>query len=96
MTKEQELMQYLHKKVFDPILNSSSASPEIKSGVNLTIARMNRLSAEKMVQYFWSALATENAIKFSKRMKTEGLTRFEDVMEEFRDKFNDEWLRFRI
>ena len=45
-----------------------------------------------MVQYFWSALATDNAIKFSKKMKEEGLTRFEDVMEEFRDKFNDERL----
>jgi hypothetical protein len=93
MTKEQELMQYLHKKVFDPILNSPDAPSNIKSGVNLTIARMSRLSAEKMVQYFWSALATDNAIKFSKKMKAEGLTRFEDVMEEFRDKFNDEWLR---
>lgn len=93
MTKEQELMQYLYEKVFDPILNSPKVSSEIKSGVNLTIGRMNRLSAEKMVQYFWSALATENAIRFSKKMKKEGLTRFEDVMEEFRDKFNDEWLR---
>jgi glutaredoxin 2 len=93
VTKEQELMQYLHEKVFDPILNSPNVPSEIRSGVNLTIARMNRLGAEKMVQYFWSALATENAIKFSKRMKEEGLTRFEDVMEEFRDKFNDEWLR---
>ena len=93
MTKEQELMEYLHEKVFDPILNSSTASSQIKSGVNLTIGRMNRLSAEKMVQYFWSALATDNAIRFSKKMKSEGLKRFEDVMEEFRDKFNDEWLR---
>lgn len=93
MTKEQELMEYLHEKVFDPILNSPTASSQIKSGVNLTIGRMNRLSAEKMVQYFWSALATDNAIRFSKKMKSEGLKRFEDVMEEFRDKFNDEWLR---
>ena len=93
MTKEQELMEYLHEKVFDPILNSPTASSQIKSGINLTIGRMNRLSAEKMVQYFWSALATDNAIRFSKKMKNEGLKRFEDVMEGFRDKFNDEWLR---
>jgi hypothetical protein len=79
MTKEQELMRYLHKKVFDPILDSPDAPSNIKSGVNLTIARMSRLSAEKMVQYFWSALATDNAIKFSKKMKAEGLTRFEEI-----------------
>ena len=61
MTKEQELMIFLHDKVFDPILNSKSASKSVKSGVNLTIARMNRLNAEKMVQYYWAALSTENA-----------------------------------
>lgn len=93
MTKEQELMQYLHNKVFDHILDSKKCPAKIKSGVNLTVGRMSRLSAEKMVQYFWSALATENAITFSKHLKAEGLTRFEDVMEEFRDKFNDNWLR---
>lgn len=93
MTKEQELMDFLHEKVFDPILLSKTASSKIKSGVKLTISRMNRLPAEKMVQYFWSALATENAITFSKHMKAEGLTRFEDVMEEFRDRFHDKWIK---
>ncbi|GAA0778373.1 hypothetical protein GCM10008908_35200 [Clostridium subterminale] len=93
MKKEQELMDFLHQRVFDPILNSTTSPSKIKSGVNLTVARMSSLSAEKMVQYFWSALATENAITFSKHLKAEGLIRFEDVMEEFRDKFNDRWLR---
>ncbi len=48
---------------------------------------------QKNGSVFWSALATDNAIRFSKKMKSEGLKGFEDVMEEFRDKFNDEWLR---
>ena len=47
MTKEEELMNFLHEKVFDPILSSKEAPANIKSGVNLTIGRMNRLSAEK-------------------------------------------------
>jgi hypothetical protein len=93
MTKEEEVMGFLHEKVFDPILNSKDAPANIKSGVNLTIGRMNRLSADKMVQYVWSALATDNAITFSKKMKAEGLPRFEDVLEEFRDRFNDTWLK---
>ena len=50
MTKEQELMIFLHDKVFDPILNSKTASKSVKSGVNLTIARMNRLNAKKIVK----------------------------------------------
>lgn len=93
MTKEQELMSFLHQRVFDPILNSKTAPHKVKSGVNLTIARMNNLSADRMVQYFWSALATENAITFSKLLKDEGLPRFEDALEEFRDRFDDRWLR---
>jgi len=93
MTKEEEVMEFLHQRVFDPILNSKKVPANIKSGVNLTIGRMNKLSAEKMVQYFWSTLATDNAIAFSKKIKAEGLPRFEDVFEEFRDKFGNEWLR---
>lgn len=93
MTKEQEIMAFLHEKVFDPILDSPKAPANIKSGVHLTIARMNRLNAEKMIQYYWSALSTENAINFSKKMKAEELPRFEDCLEEFRDRFNDDWLR---
>ena len=46
-----------------------------------------------MVQYFWSALKTDNAIEFSEKLKAEGLPRFEDVSEEFGQKFGDEWLR---
>ena len=93
MTKGEELMAFLHEKVFESIWDSKKVPANIKSGVNLTIGRMNRLSADKMVQYFWSALATDNAITFSKKMKDEGLPRFEDVFEEFRDRFNEEWLR---
>lgn len=94
MTKEQELMEYLHEKVFNPVLNSNIASKELKSGVNLTISRMNRLTAQKMVQYFWSAvIGTERSIGFSKQMKDAGFSRFEEVLEEFREKFNDDWMR---
>ena len=92
MTKEQELMAFLHQKVFDPILNDPRASHQIKSGVNLTIGRMNRLSAEKMVQYFWSALATENAVSFARHLEAEGFPRFEDVAPEFSRRFDQNWL----
>lgn len=92
MTKEQEVMAFLNEKVFDPILDSKTCSPTIKIGIKLTIGKMNRLSAEKMVQYFL-ALTTENAVIFSKFMKDQKLASFEDVVEEFRNKFNDNWLR---
>ena len=46
-----------------------------------------------MVQYFWSAvIGTEKSISFAQRMKQEGFARFEEVLEEFRVKFNDKWI----
>lgn len=94
MTKEQEIMNYLSEKVFDPILNSSKASAKLKSGINLTIARMGKLDAKGKRQYFWSAvIGTDKSISFAKEMKAEGFTRFEECIEEFRIKFDDEWVK---
>lgn len=94
MTKEQEVMAFLELKVFSPVLSSKSASKELKRGVNSTIMRMNQLSALKMVQYFWTAIVgTEKSIGFAKLMKDENFIRFEDVLEEFRVKFDDKWLK---
>ena len=84
MPKEYELMSFLHERVFDSILNSQQVPENIKSGVRLTVSRMERLSAEKMVQYYWSSLSSENAIAFSKKLKALNLPRFEDVLEDFR------------
>jgi len=88
MTKEQEIMSFLSQRVFEPVLNSSTAPKELKNGVNLTIARMNQKNAEGMINYYWSAIVgTERSTKFAKMMKDEGFTRFEDIIDEFRDRF---------
>ena len=93
MTKEQEIMEYLHKNVFDPVLDSPKASKELKAGINLTITRMGQRNAVGMLEYFWSAVSgTERSVGFAKRMKDEGFIRFEEVLEDFRDKFNDIWI----
>jgi len=94
MTKEEEILSFLSQHVFDPILNSPGASKELKSGVNLTIARLKQRDAVGMIHYYWSAIVgTEKSTKFARLMKKEGFTRFEEVLEEFREKFNDRWLR---
>lgn len=92
MTKEEEIMKFLHKNVFDPILDSKEATPEIRAGVNLTISRMERLPAKSMRQYYWDALVQDNAKRFSQLLKQAGLPRFEDVVDEFKTNFSDEWL----
>ena len=94
MTKEEEVLNFLSENVFQPILTSKAASQELKSGVNLTITRLKQRDAEGMRQYFWSAIiGTERSTKFAKRMKQEDFTRFEEVIDEFREKFSDTWLR---
>ena len=70
-----------------------SASKELKSGMTLTIVRLNQRDAVGMIQYYWSAIVgTERSTKFARLMKDEGFTRFEEIIDEFRDRFNDAWL----
>lgn len=94
MVKEQEIMNYLHENVFDPILESKRASEMLKKGVRYTIIRMEQRNAIGMIQYYWSAIiGTERSTEFARQMREEGFTRFEEVIDEFRDKFNDDWIR---
>lgn len=94
--KKIEVMDFLHRNVFDPILNSSNASNRLKQGVRLTITRMNVRDAAGIVHYYWSAvIGTEKSTAFARQMRTEGFARFEDeeVLVEFRERFNDRWVR---
>ena len=93
MTKEQVILSFLEERVFQPVLESKTASRNLKSGVNLTKYRMSQRDAAGMIHYFWSAVVgTERSVGFSKMMKDEGFDRFEEVIDEFRDRFNDTWL----
>lgn len=92
--KSKELMDFLHEKVFDPILNSNDYSNDLKQGVRLTIIRMGKLSAESKLKYYWSCIVgTDSSLSFAGKLKKQQATRFEDVLEEFRVKFDDKWLR---
>jgi hypothetical protein len=94
MTKENEIMQFLNSNVFNPILNSDDASDTLKKGVRYTIMRLQQRDAHGMVQYYWSAIiGTEKSTKFARQMRDEGYTRFEEVIDEFRERFSNEWLR---
>lgn len=93
MSKKQELLRYLHEHVFDPILNSPVASNDLKAGVRYTIMRMEKRDAAGIVQYYWSAIiGTERSTSFARKMKQEGFTRFEEIIEDFRERFNNRWL----
>ncbi len=94
MTKKEEIMDFLSRNVFNPILDSSDASEALKKGVRYTIMRLNNLDAVGMVSYYWSAIVgTDRSTEFARQMRSEGFTRFEEVIDEFRDRFNDAWIR---
>jgi hypothetical protein len=72
-SQEREIMNFLHERVFDPILNSPRATNDLKQGVRLTIVRMEQHTAPKMIQYFWSAvMGTDRSVGFA--AKTQATT----------------------
>jgi hypothetical protein len=86
-------MNFLHQRVFDPILQSPAASEKLKQGAHGTIMRMEQRDAAGMIQYYWSAIVgTERSIGFAALMRQEGFERFEEALEEFRVQFDDEFL----
>jgi hypothetical protein len=91
--KEQQIMNYLHSRVFDPILQSPLATEKLKTGVRYTIMRLEERDAEGMISYYWSAIVgTERSKGFAAQMKKEGFGRFEEALEEFRDRFDQNFL----
>lgn len=92
--KEREIMDFLHERIFDPILASPRASDSLKRGVRYTVMRIKERDAAKMVQYYWSAIVgTDPSIAFAAKMRAEGFDRFEEAIDEFRVRFNDRFLR---
>lgn len=93
MSKDEEIMEFLHQRVFDPILNGDYSNA-LKQGVRYTIMRMENLDALGKVKYFWSAIVgTDRSISFAGKMSSEHAVRFEDVLEDFRVRFDDRWLK---
>lgn len=94
MKKEDEIIQFLDERIFNPILNSETASNSLQRGARMTRMRMRERDAKGMISYYWSAIVgTERSIGFAKKLKDENFIRFEEVIDDFRVRFSDEWLR---
>jgi len=94
MTKEEEIMVFLHERVFDPILKSPEAPDSLKHGVRLTIARMWERDAAEMIEFYYSAIAgTDRSIAFAAQLREAGFIRFEEVADDFRKRFDEAWLQ---
>ena len=92
----QEMDNYFNTKLFEPTIKYATDNniKEIAQGARYTRMRMSQLDSKKKLQYFWSAIqGTKKSIKFSKLLKDNGVLRFEDILEEVREKFNDDYFK---
>ena len=92
----QEMDNYFNTKLFEPAIKYGKDNniKEIVQGARYTRMRMEQLDSKRKLQYFWSAIqGTDKSIEFSKLLKDNGVLRFEDILEEVRIKFNDEYFK---
>jgi hypothetical protein len=55
---------------------------------------MQECDAAGMIQYYWSAIiGTEKSKGFSAQMRKERFSRFEEAIDEFRDRFDEKFLK---
>ena len=95
--KKTEVLAFLHEHVFDPILSSTAASNALKQGVRYTIMRLEERDPAGIVSYYWSAIVgTDRSVEFARQMRSEGFTRFEEIIDEFRDRFEGCWGRSSV
>ena len=97
LEKKQQIIDTVESKVWSKAERVGIENNDMRlvQGVRLTRIRMSlQPSAEKTLQYFWSAIkGTDKSRSFYRLMKRYDLQTFEDVVVEIRDTFTDEWLR---
>lgn len=80
-----DLIAFLEREVLTPNETHPAADETIKRKVRYTRMRLNeQVSAEKVRQYFWSAMATDNGIDSYVKISAIGSVTFEDVRAEFK------------
>ena len=95
MSKEEQVLNYLYDKIFLDVINSKTASKKAKNIVNKTIMCLKQLPLESMIQYVWNAVYEEdnNGDRANNILKHEGFTTFQDIIEEFKIKFDDNFIK---
>lgn len=84
-TTKEKLIEFLEKNVLIPTETNPNADITIKRKINATRMRLNnQANAEKVRQYFWSAMATDNGIDSYNKISNIGAPTFEDVRGEFK------------
>ena len=80
-----DLIAFLEREVLIPNETHPAADETIKRKVRATRMRLNeQVSAEKVEQYFWSAMSTDAGIDSYTKIAAIGSVTFEDVRAEFK------------
>ena len=93
MEKKQELINYLDTYLLLPIINSPTASDELKYSFIDTSNMLKQLSAKGILLYIWTELlsdCSQNAI--INRLLDEGFTPTIYAINNFKMFFTSEWL----
>lgn len=93
--RERALRAFLFSRIFDPILNSDSASETLKAGIRNTIQRLEGQDADDIVRYIhWlTEHGSDTSGAFAEQMRREGFMCFEDIRHELDLRFNSLWQR---
>lgn len=82
---KQELIDFLERRVLNPAENNPDADQTVKRKVRATRMRLNNLrDADKVEEFFWNSMATDNGIDTYTRISEIGAPTFEDVRFEFK------------
>lgn len=82
---KEDLINFLEREILSPAENHPEADETIKRKVRCTRMRINnQLTAEKVEQYFWSAMTTDRGIDTYERVRRINAKTFEDVRIEFK------------
>lgn len=94
MTKEREVLSFLYCNFFDKVLSLENTTETLEKNIQDSIEALHNRSAEGMIRYFWSNIAGEESRRvLAERLEDEGFLEFDKVIEEFKVRFNDMWLR---
>jgi hypothetical protein len=85
LVSKEKLIDFLDENVLTPAENHPHATEIIKKKVCITRVRLKNLSTpEKVEEFFWSSMASDNGIDSYSKIKSIGAKTFEDVRLEFK------------
>lgn len=93
MNKKEELLYFLQNHLFDPVLYSPFTSHELKYDFKSMLKMIQNFSAEGILLYFWTTMANEEVkMIFSHRLHEEGITDYDAILCQFKNRFTYDWL----